>query len=47
MFILLKNQFSAEVAVASNALFALFAAALWMILRVDRTLRIEDSAEGR
>jgi hypothetical protein len=29
------------VAIAVAALFSLLAAALWMILRVDRTLRIE------
>ncbi len=46
MFVLLERQFGAAVAIAVAALFSLLAAALWMILRVDRTLRIETPTES-
>ena len=46
MFVLLERQFGAAVAIAVAAFFSLLAAALWMILRVDRTLRIEAPTES-
>jgi ACS family glucarate transporter-like MFS transporter len=44
MFVLLEDQFGAMVAVASGAVFALLAAALWLLIRVDHPLRIEEGA---
>jgi hypothetical protein len=44
MFVLLEGRFGAMVAVASGAVFALLGAALWLLIRVDHPLRIEDEA---
>jgi ACS family glucarate transporter-like MFS transporter len=41
MFVLLEDQFGAMVAVASGAVFALLAALLWLLIRVDRPLQID------
>jgi len=46
MFVILERRFGAAVAIAVAAAFALLAAMLWMILRVDRQLRIEGPAEN-
>jgi ACS family glucarate transporter-like MFS transporter len=42
MFVLLEDRFGATVAVASGAVFALLAAGLWLLIRVDHPLRIEE-----
>jgi ACS family glucarate transporter-like MFS transporter len=42
MFVLLEDQFGAMVAVASGAVFALLAAVLWLLIRVDHPLRIDE-----
>jgi ACS family glucarate transporter-like MFS transporter len=44
MFVLLEGRFGAMVAVASGAVFALLGAVLWLLIRVDHPLRIEDEA---
>jgi len=40
--VLLEDQFGAMVAVASGAVFALLAAVLWLLIRVDHPLRIDE-----
>ncbi|MDH3519238.1 MAG: MFS transporter [Myxococcales bacterium] len=42
MFVLLEDRFGAMVAVASGAVFALLGAALWLLIRVDHPLQIEE-----
>jgi ACS family glucarate transporter-like MFS transporter len=44
MFVLLEGRFGAMVAVASGAMFALLGAVLWLFIRADQPLRIEEEA---
>ena len=42
MFVLLEDRFGATVAVASGAVFALLGAVLWLLIRVDHPLQIDE-----